>query len=370
MSRKSDTLESTLMKAETNQLESFIRSRSQFLDLEIERMRNKLHQPSTKASTSIDDSSHDESRRHSSDSRGQHSDKKLDNSIMAASMTERSLDRSSRNTNLRPEGHSNSELLNRSAGSYMTNQRNSSEVHVSPTGRNLTATGQGIQLLSKERTLPNRNYSPNRRPDNTMDASSLSNIRNSNHNQNNNQNNRSSTNYSAFQKGKNVLDYASKGRIRVEKGHRNENERRRDQVDYSDDSDLSDNPSTSTNRNAHRSGSNNRRGNDHEVEEQGEVQKEEELAKNNNLKIKDMVNRRDIKAHILTITTPNNNSSHRSKSLPTASENNENNKNSNMSKSNENSHQFLADISPNMRNLFERINQGKRLLIFIFLRNV
>jgi hypothetical protein len=348
MSRKSDTLESTLMKAETNQLESFIRSRSQFLDLEIERMRNKLHQPSSKASTSIGDSSHDGSI--SSDSRGKLSDKKLDNSRMAASMTETPSDRSSRDRNLPSEGQLNSELLDRSEGSYRTGQRNSNEVHLSPTGRNLTARGQGIQLVPKERILPNRNYSPNRRPD-TTDANSLSNIRN----QNNTQNNRGSTNHSAFQKGKNVPGYASRDKKYIQTGHMNENARRGDQIDYSDDSDLSDNPSTNRNR------SSSRRGSEKEVESGREVQREvqREVEIKNNLKNKDRDNNRNIKAHVLAKTTPNNNTSHRSKSLSTTSENNENNNHNRISENRDTSHQFLADYSPNMKNLFERINQGK-----------
>ena len=351
MSRKSDTLESTLMKAETNQLESFIRSRSQFLDLEIERMRNKLHQPSTKASNSISDYSHDESMRHSSDSRGLHSDKKLDNSRTVDSMGQRPSDRSSKDRSHRLEVHSNSELLNGSEESYMTGQRNSNEVHVSPTGRNLTARGQGIQLVSKERVLPNRNYSPSRRPD-TTDANSLSNIRS----QNNKQNNRGSTNHSAFQKGKSVPGYVSRDKKHFQTGRRNENAGRGDQIDYSDDSDLSDNPSTNR--------SSNRRGSEKEVESEREVQRGVELK--NNLKNKDRDDNRNNKAHVLAKTTPNNNTNHRSKSLSTTCENNENNYHNRISKKSDNSDQFLADISPNMRNLFERINQGKIIMNMTF----
>ena len=363
MSRKSEILESTLMKAETNQLESFIRSRSQFLDLEIERMRNKLHQTPTKASTSIGDSSHDESRRHSSDSRGQHSDKKLDNSRTVDSMGQRPSDRPSKDRSHRSEVHSNSELLNRSEESYMTGQRNSNEVHMSPTGRNLTARGQGIQLVSKDRILPNRNYSPNRRPD-TMDANSLSNIRN----QNNNQNNRGSTNHSAFQKGKNVPGYASRDKKYIQTGHRNEIARRGDQIDHSDDSDLSDNPSQNRNRN--RSSSNNGRSEKEVVSErevQGEVQGGVEIK--NNLKNKDRDNYKNIQALVLAKTTPNNNTNHRSKSLSNTCENNEKNNHNRISRKSDTSHQFLADVSPNMKNLLERINQGK-IIAYILLRNV
>jgi hypothetical protein len=360
MSRKSDTLESTLMKAETNQLESFIRSRSQFLDLEIERMRNKLHQSSTKASTSISDYSHDESMRHSSNSSGLHSDKKLDNSRTVDSMGQRPSDRPSKDRSHRSEVHSNSELLNRSEESYMTGQRNSNEVHVSPSGRNLTARGQGIQLVSKERILPNRNYSPNRRPD-TMDANSLSNIRN----QKNNQNNRGSTNHSAFQKGKNVPGYASRDKKHIQTGHRNENARGGDQIDYSDDSDLSDNPSQNRNRNR---SSSNRGGSEKEVESEREVQREVQggVEVKNNLKNNDSDNDRSIKAHVLAKTTPNNNTNHRSKPLSTTCENNKNNKSSNISKNSDNSDQFLADNSPNIRNLFERIIQGKIIMNITF----
>jgi hypothetical protein len=47
---KSAALDSALVKAETTQLESYIRSRSQFLDVEIDKLRNKLHAPLTKGS--------------------------------------------------------------------------------------------------------------------------------------------------------------------------------------------------------------------------------------------------------------------------------------------------------------------------------
>ena len=45
---KSAAIDSALAKAETTQLESYIKSRSQFLDVEIDKLRNKLHAPLTK----------------------------------------------------------------------------------------------------------------------------------------------------------------------------------------------------------------------------------------------------------------------------------------------------------------------------------
>jgi hypothetical protein len=47
---KSAALDIALVKAETTQLESYIKSRSQFLDVEIDKLRNKLHAPLTKRS--------------------------------------------------------------------------------------------------------------------------------------------------------------------------------------------------------------------------------------------------------------------------------------------------------------------------------
>lgn len=47
---KSAALDNALVKAETTQLESYIKSRSQFLDVEIDKLRNKLHAPLTKGS--------------------------------------------------------------------------------------------------------------------------------------------------------------------------------------------------------------------------------------------------------------------------------------------------------------------------------
>ena len=279
------------MKAETNQLESFIKSRSQYLDLEIERMRSKLHQPSTKAAATTSDSSHDISKRHSSDS----------------------------------------------------GQRNSNAVHVSPTGRNLSAKGQGIQLISKEIILPNRNYSPHRKSNTSIDPSIMSGSRS--------QNNRNRTHHSGFDREKSPSSY----------GYRESNISARSQVnDDSDDSDLSDGPSRSNSRRE-------RESSEKEVEIQIEAERNNNFRNKNKMQAKktnkDQVEdkqkdrNKNINSPINILTKVNSKIANQKIKSSTDSVNIEKNK------INSNSHRKVSDISVNMRNLFHKITSGRLLYI-------
>lgn len=280
------------MKAETNQLESFIKSRSQYLDLEIERMRSKLHQPSTKAATTTNDSSHNISKRHSSDS----------------------------------------------------GQRNSNAVHVSPTGRNLSAKGQGIQLISKEMILPNRNYSPHRKSNTSIDTSIMSGNRS--------QNNRNRTHHSGFEREKSPSSY----------GYKESNTRARNQVhDDSDDSDLSDGPSRSNRR---RERERERENSEKEAELQIETERNNNHTRNKNKipdkntnidknKDKNIDRNNNINSPINILTKVHSkiaNQKIKSPSYPVTNEKN---------KIHSNSYQNVSDISLNMRNLFHKITSGR-----------
>ena len=280
------------MKAETNQLESFIKSRSQYLDVEIERMRSKLHQPSTKAATATSDSIHDISKRHSSDN----------------------------------------------------GQRSSNAVHVSPTGRSLSAKGQGIQLLSKEIILPNRNYSPQRKSNTSVDTSIMSGI--------GSQNNRNRTHQSGLDRERSPGSY----------GYRERNTRAGNQVnDDSDDSDLSDSPRRS-NRRKEREKERERERERESSEKEVELQLE--IERNNNFRNKNKIQEKytnkntgkDKNSPIDILTKVNSKiidqkmkSPSKSHPHPVIIEKN---------KINNNSYPNFPDISANMRNLFHKITSG------------
>lgn len=284
------------MKAETNQLESFIKSRSQYLDLEIERMRTKLHQPSTKAATTTSDSSHDISERHSSDS----------------------------------------------------GQRSRNAVHVSPTGRNLSAKGQGIQLLSKEIILPNRNYSPHRKSNTSVDTSIMSGSRT--------QNNRNKT-HTGFDREKSRGGY----------GYRESNIRARNQVhDDSDDSDLSDGPSRSNRR---KERERERESSEKEVELQIETERNNYLRNENKILDKDTKTSKNTNKDRDKDRNENINSPLNILTKVNSKINDQKTKSPSQSPSRQviieknkickNYYQNFPDISANMRNLFHEISLGR-----------